>query len=124
LLSTSTPLPSKSRIKPKNLERLSDAIAHNFSRPEDKDLLPPIVMLLGRLSKHEITPFIFPEPAEEDTNKLSLYEKIFLESMRQQLARFFAIAHKRLMLPCNLVCPFAWKGKPSRATLYRYLKLK
>jgi hypothetical protein len=94
---------------PKNLERLSDAMAHNFSRPEDKDLAPPVIMLIGRLSKHSVVPFIFPKPAEEDTNELS---KVFLDSMRQQLARFFAIARQRLTLPCNLVCPFAWKGRP------------
>jgi hypothetical protein len=60
-----------------NLERLSDAVEHNFSRPEDKDLFPPIIMLIGRLSKHQVVPFVFPEPlepeedSEEDSNELS-----------------------------------------------------
>jgi hypothetical protein len=96
----------------KNLERLSYAIEHNFSRPEDKDILPPVIMLIGRLSKHQVVPFIFPEPTEEDQNGLSLYEKILLDSMRQQLARFFASARQKLTLSCNLVCPFAWKDRP------------
>jgi hypothetical protein len=168
-------------------------------------------MLIGRLSKHDITPFIYPNPAEEDTSEtwelhlmsvastkdlldvghegrnliivalvgtdlyirifdasgekvvdkaeselisgeiltalkkrlnpfpeesslskedkqeiirnatsiaghtsseFSPYEKIVLDSLRQQLARFFAIARQRLTLPCNLVCPMAYKGMP------------
>jgi hypothetical protein len=94
-----------------HLERLSDAIEHNFSRPEDKDVLSPIIMLIGFLSKHQITPFIFPQPTEEDPNGLTLYEKIFFDSIRQQLAHSFAITRQKLTLPCNLICPFAFKGQ-------------
>jgi hypothetical protein len=91
-----------------NLERVSDAIEHDFSRPEDKDVLPPAIMLIGRLSRHEVTPFIYPKPTESTPYD---YRDILLDSMRQQLARFFAIARQQLTLPCNLVCPFAFKRK-------------
>jgi hypothetical protein len=191
-----------------NLERIADAIENNLSRPEDKELFPPVIMLIGRLSKHDVTPFVYPTPTEEDMSEMwdlrlmsitatkdlldvgrnliiiafvgtdlhirifdaggkkvidkteselisgdiltalkkrlnpfpdgsslskedkqeiirnatsiaghtssefSSYEKIVLDSLRQQLALFFAVAHQRLTLPCSLVCPYAFKGKP------------
>jgi hypothetical protein len=84
---------------PSNLNPLLAAIAHSFSRAEDLDLIPPLVLLTGLVSRSEVTPFIYPKPTNKDIT-LSLIEKIFLESIRQQLSQH-----------CGLFCPFAQKGK-------------
>src|SRR5207244_4343440 len=64
-------------------------------------LCAPTIRLVGKLSSHEITPFILSLGFQkEDKDKLSPPIRIFCESLRQQLSK-----------PCGIVCPLAYKGQ-------------
>ena len=73
--------------------RLLLAIVNKFSRPEDKAIFPPYILLIGM--KDGIMPvFGSMFPSEQLANGIAT--EIFLESIRQQLHR-----------ECGLHCPYA-----------------
>jgi hypothetical protein len=88
-------------LNPK-LTRLFEAANNDFSRDGDQAVLfPPLIILIGRPSQNDITPFIFLNSTQEYEDNLSPFERVVYDSLRQQLGK-----------NCGIVCALAYKGKP------------
>jgi hypothetical protein len=97
-------------------KRIAEGVINDFSvSDEDKTLLfAPIVTLIGQPSRKGIAAYVFnfDSKLQEDEENLSPTNRIFYESLCQQLRR-----------RCGIVCAFAYKGKPCCGAKERLLTL-